>query len=63
MHGMVAEGVFTTHAAVGLARARGIEMPITEQMHAILHEGKSPSDAIRDLMTRTSKSEIGLHRS
>jgi glycerol-3-phosphate dehydrogenase (NAD(P)+) len=63
MHGMVAEGVFTTHAAVGLARARGIEMPITEQMQAILHEGKSPSDAIRDLMTRTSKSEIGLYRS
>jgi glycerol-3-phosphate dehydrogenase (NAD(P)+) len=57
MHGMVAEGVFTTHAAVGLARAHQIEMPITEQMHAILHNGKSPSDAIRDLMTRTAKSE------
>jgi glycerol-3-phosphate dehydrogenase (NAD(P)+) len=57
MHGMVAEGVFTTHAAVGLARAHQIEMPITEQMHAILHNGKSPGDAIRDLMTRTAKSE------
>jgi glycerol-3-phosphate dehydrogenase (NAD(P)+) len=57
MHGMVAEGVFTAHAAMGLARARNIEMPITEQMHAILHNGKSPSDAIRDLMTRTAKSE------
>jgi glycerol-3-phosphate dehydrogenase (NAD(P)+) len=57
MHGMVAEGVFTTHAAVGLARAHQIEMPITEQMHAILHNGKSPSDAIRDLMTRSAKSE------
>jgi glycerol-3-phosphate dehydrogenase (NAD(P)+) len=34
MHGMVAEGIFTTTAAVGLAHARGIEMPITEQMHA-----------------------------
>jgi glycerol-3-phosphate dehydrogenase (NAD(P)+) len=40
MHGMVAEGIFTTTAAVGLARARGIEMPITEQMYAILHEAK-----------------------
>ena len=29
MHGMVAEGIFTTTAAVGLARARGVEMPIT----------------------------------
>src|SRR5256884_8256750 len=60
MHGMVAEGVFTTHAALGLARARGVEMPITQQMNAILHEGKSPSDAIQDLMTRSAKSEVAL---
>jgi glycerol-3-phosphate dehydrogenase (NAD(P)+) len=57
MHGMVAEGVFTTHAAVELASARGVEMPITAQMDAILHYGKSPRDAIRDLMTRSAKSE------
>jgi glycerol-3-phosphate dehydrogenase (NAD(P)+) len=57
MHGMVAEGVFTTTAAVGLARARGVEMPITEQMHAILHQGKAPREAIYDLMTRSGKSE------
>jgi glycerol-3-phosphate dehydrogenase (NAD(P)+) len=61
MHGMVAEGVFTTQAAVGLARARGIEMPITEQMHAILNQGKSPRDAIHDLMTRSAKSETHLY--
>lgn len=59
MHGMVAEGVFTTTAAVGLARARNVEMPITEQMHAILHDGKSPREAIQELMTRSSKSETG----
>jgi glycerol-3-phosphate dehydrogenase (NAD(P)+) len=57
MHGMVAEGVFTTSAAVGLAKARGVEMPITEQMNAILHHGKSPRDAIHDLMTRRGTSE------
>jgi len=57
MHGMVAEGVFTTTAAVGLARARGVEMPITEQMHAILHEGKAPREAIQELMSRSGKSE------
>jgi glycerol-3-phosphate dehydrogenase (NAD(P)+) len=57
MHGMVAEGIFTTTAAVGLAHARGVEMPITEQMHAILHEGKAPREAISDLMTRRGKSE------
>jgi len=57
MHGMVAEGIFTTTAAVGLARARNVEMPITEQMHAILHQGKPPRDAIHELMTRSGKSE------
>jgi len=57
MHGTVAEGVFTTTAAVGLAQAHGVEMPITEQMDAILHRGKSPREAIQDLMTRSGKSE------
>jgi len=57
MHGMVAEGVFTTTAAMGLARARKLEMPIAEQMHAILHDGKSPKEAIQELMARSGKSE------
>jgi glycerol-3-phosphate dehydrogenase (NAD(P)+) len=61
MHGMVAEGVFTTTAGVGLAHARGVEMPISEQMHAILHEGKSPKEAIQYLMTRAGKSEVGTN--
>jgi len=60
MHGMVAEGVFTTDAAVQLARAHQVEMPITEQMHAILSQGKSPADAIQELMARTSKRESYL---
>jgi glycerol-3-phosphate dehydrogenase (NAD(P)+) len=60
MHGMVAEGIFTTTAAVGLAKARGVEMPITQQMDAILHQHKSPRDAIHELMTRTGKSETIL---
>lgn len=57
MHGMVAEGVLTTGAALGLARRHGIEMPISEQMHEILHAHKSPKDAIRDLMSRPGKDE------
>ncbi len=60
MHGMVAEGVFTTHAAVELARRHHVEMPITAQMDAILNRGKSPKEAIHELMTRSAKSEIGL---
>ena len=62
MHGMVAEGVLTTNAAIGLANKMGVEMPITEQMHAILQQGKSPQQAIRDLMARPSTSEVGIYR-
>jgi glycerol-3-phosphate dehydrogenase (NAD(P)+) len=61
MHGMVAEGVLTTNAAVGLARKFGVEMPISQQMHLILQEGKSPREAIRELMTRPSTSEVRLY--
>jgi glycerol-3-phosphate dehydrogenase (NAD(P)+) len=57
MHGMVAEGVLTTNAALGLAAQQGIEMPITEQIYAVLHEEKSPQDAIRELMSRPGKEE------
>jgi glycerol-3-phosphate dehydrogenase (NAD(P)+) len=60
MHGMVAEGVLTTNAAVGLATKHKVEMPITQQMHAILHQGKTPGEAIRELMSRPSTSEVWL---
>jgi glycerol-3-phosphate dehydrogenase (NAD(P)+) len=55
--GKVAEGVLTTHAALGLARQHGVEMPITEQMELILNRGKDPREAIRDLMLRPGKDE------
>ena len=58
MNGAVAEGVFTTKAAVGLAHKKKVEMPIIEQMFAILENGKSPQQAIENLMTRAAKSEI-----
>ena len=57
LNGKVAEGVRTTTAALGLARRYGVEMPITEQMAAVLHENKSPRDAIRDLMSRPGRTE------
>jgi glycerol-3-phosphate dehydrogenase (NAD(P)+) len=62
MHGMVAEGVLTTNAAVGLAHSVGVEMPIIEQMHLILQRGKAPGDAIRDLMQRPLAQESALFR-
>jgi len=58
MRGAVAEGVFTTKAAVGLAHKKNVEMPITEQMFAILEKGKSPQQAIEELMTRAARSEV-----
>jgi glycerol-3-phosphate dehydrogenase (NAD(P)+) len=54
---MVAEGVGTTAALLGLARERNIELPITEQVHSILHLGNSPRDAIRAIMERPLKHE------
>jgi glycerol-3-phosphate dehydrogenase (NAD(P)+) len=57
LNGKVAEGVRTTSAALALARRHGVEMPITEQMAAILDEGKSPQDAIRELMARRGRDE------
>jgi glycerol-3-phosphate dehydrogenase (NAD(P)+) len=57
LHGKVAEGVATTSAAIGLARKMGVEMPIAEQMDAILHHGKPPVTAMRELMARPGRDE------
>jgi len=54
---MVAEGVKTTRTARELARARGVEMPITEEMYLVMFEGKDPREAVNDLMTREAKAE------
>ena len=61
MHGMVAEGVLTTDAALGLALKYQLEMPITEQTYTLLHEGKSPREAIHELMTRQFTTEVKLY--
>lgn len=55
---MVAEGVRTTKAARELARAHAVEMPIVEEIHAILFDGKSPEQATAHLMLREPKPEI-----
>jgi glycerol-3-phosphate dehydrogenase (NAD(P)+) len=54
---MVAEGVGTTAALLALAREAAVELPITEQVAAILHQGKPPREAIRDIMNRPQKRE------
>jgi glycerol-3-phosphate dehydrogenase (NAD(P)+) len=55
---MVAEGVRTTKAARQLARTHKVEMPIVEEVHHILFEGKSPKRATADLMLRSPKPEL-----
>ncbi len=57
LNGKVAEGIRSTTAALGLAGRYGVEMPITEQVHAILHHNKSPREAIRELMSRPGRDE------
>ncbi len=53
----VAEGVRTAAAVHELAAAKGVETPICEQVYRVLHEGKDPSRAVRDLMGRQLKDE------
>lgn len=55
---MVAEGVKTSKAVVDLAARAGVEMPIAEQVVAVLYEGKKAADVIPDLMGRRSKAEL-----
>lgn len=55
---MVAEGVETARATRTLAREEGIEMPITEEVCAVLFEGKAPHEALETLMSRDPKSEF-----
>jgi glycerol-3-phosphate dehydrogenase (NAD(P)+) len=54
---MVAEGVGTAPALLALAVEAGVELPISEQVEAILHRGKAPSEAIRDILERPLKRE------
>jgi glycerol-3-phosphate dehydrogenase (NAD(P)+) len=54
---MVAEGVGTAGPLLALAREHEIEMPITVQVDAILHQGKSAKEAIREIMERPLKRE------
>jgi glycerol-3-phosphate dehydrogenase (NAD(P)+) len=54
---MVAEGVKNSLALSRLAIRMDIEMPITEQMRAVIYDGKSPRAALEELMARERKAE------
>jgi glycerol-3-phosphate dehydrogenase (NAD(P)+) len=56
-HRTVAEGANASRAATALGRRLGVELPISEQVCAILFEHRPPADAIGALMERTLKAE------
>lgn len=56
---MVAEGVKSSSSVLALAHRHEVEMPITEQVVAVCHDGRSARDALAALMQRDRKSEFG----
>ncbi len=54
---MVAEGVWNCQAAKELAAELGVPVPITEEVNAVVHDGKDPRQAVIDLMSRAPKPE------
>jgi glycerol-3-phosphate dehydrogenase (NAD(P)+) len=57
---MVAEGIRNSQAIARLAARHGVEMPITEQMVAVMYQGKDPRRAVEELMSRGLKAEAEL---
>ncbi len=57
---MVVEGYFTTEPVYKLSRKLGVSMPITEEAYEILFNGKSPEQAVNDLMGRNKTHELEL---
>jgi glycerol-3-phosphate dehydrogenase (NAD(P)+) len=55
----IAEGVRTSRAALGLAVRHRVEMPIVQEVCAVLFDGKSCGRAVSDLMERAAKEETG----
>lgn len=56
--GQTVEGLRTATAAAALARAHAVEMPIVDQVYAVLHAGRDPGDAVRSLLARDPKQEL-----
>jgi glycerol-3-phosphate dehydrogenase (NAD(P)+) len=53
----VAEGIPTARSAFECARRLGVETPIIDQVYAVLHQGKSPAQAMQELLERDQKAE------
>ena len=56
--GQVVEGINTSREVHALAEDHGVEMPITEQVYLILHQGHTPREAVQALMERALRAEL-----
>jgi glycerol-3-phosphate dehydrogenase (NAD(P)+) len=54
----VAEGIKTARAVKKLADRAGLEMPITNEVNAVLYDGKTARDAVTELMSRPLREEV-----
>ena len=52
-----AEGVKSCRSVLDLARAHGVDVPITEAVVRVCHEGESPENMVREIMSREAKPE------
>jgi len=52
-----AEGVKSCESVLDLARRHAVDMPITETVVSIVHDGKPPLVALKELMSRSAKAE------
>jgi glycerol-3-phosphate dehydrogenase (NAD(P)+) len=56
--GQVVEGVKTSEEVWRLAGRLGVDMPISEQIYSIIHQGRDPYECLRELLEREQKKEI-----
>jgi glycerol-3-phosphate dehydrogenase (NAD(P)+) len=56
-HPKLAEGYPTARSAHRLAKEKKVTVPIIDEVHAMLYEGKNPKLAVRDLISRSFKAE------
>ena len=56
----VAEGINTARAVKKLADRAGLEMPITNEVNAVLYDGKPARDAVAELMSRPLREEVPI---
>lgn len=57
--GQVVEGVNTSREAKELATKYTVDMPITQEVYNVVHDGKSPNQAVIDLLARAQRPETG----